>query len=784
MNDRSAGSVSTTSEAEAWRDAQLAPEKRVADLLARMSLREKVAQLYGVWVGADGDAGAVAPHQHDLAAAPPDFEALIAQGLGQMTRPFGTAPVEPVLGASALAQSQRQIMEAGRFGVPAMVHEECLTGLAAWTATVWPSPLCWGASFDPVLVEKMARRIGATMRQLGIHQGLAPVLDVVRDLRWGRVEETIGEDPLLVGAVGSAYVSGLEREGIVATLKHFVGYSASRGGRNLAPVSIGPRELADVLLPPFEMALQAGARSVMNSYSDRDGVPVAADEEMLTDLLRGAYGFTGTVVADYFAVSFLETLHGVADGCADAAGKALRAGIDVELPTVACYGEPLVDAVERGEVDEELIDRAATRVLRQKCELGLLDPDWRPEPAAADQRQGTLDDPASRSLAGELARRSIVLLRNEGELPLAPGAHVALVGPLADSQTAFFGCYSFPRHVGVHHPDVPIGIESPPLLEALRGDGAGYHVEHAPGCPVLGGDEAGIAAAAALAARSEVCVAVLGDEAGLFGRGTSGEGCDATDLRLPGRQEELLEALLASGTPVVLVLVVGRPYDLSRQVDRLAAAVCAFFPGEEGGAALTDILSGRVNPSGRLPVSFPGAGSNQPGTYLGPQLAFGGKVSTLDAAPVFAFGHGLSYAPAVWEETRLVSGERWATASHCELVVTLRNPGDRATSEVVQVYLQDPVADVVRPVQQLIAFARVELAAGERRRLRMRLHADLTSFTGLSGERIVEPGEVSLRVGASSGDIRATLTLALSGPRRVVGYGRHRTAEVAIEVPR
>ena len=538
MTDHPAGRSPVTSAAELWRQSSAGTDERVADLMARMTLREKVAQLYGVWVRADGDSGAVVPHQHEHPAAPLDFDELIAHGLGQLTRPFGTAPVEPVLGASALANSQREIMAAGRFGIGAQVHEECLTGLAAWKATVWPSPLCWAATFDPPLVEEMAGRIGATMRRLGIHQGLAPVLDVVRDLRWGRVEETMGEDPHLVGSVGSAYVRGLEHAGIVSTLKHFVGYSASRGGRNLAPVSIGRRELADVLLPPFEMALRAGARSVMTSYSDLDGVPSAGDAELLTALLRHTYGFEGTVVAVYFAVVFLQTLHGVADGRADAAGKALEAGVDVELPTVDCYGDPLVEAVERGAVDEELVDRALARVLRQKCELGLLDPDWQPEPPILQQRRLGLDDPDSRRLARKLATQSIVLMRNEGALPLTPSSRIAVVGPLADSPTAFFGCYSFPRHVGVHHPEVPIGLEVCSLLEALRADPAGYRIEHAEGCPVLGGDDAGIVKATTVAARADACVLVLGDESGLFGRGTSGEGCDVADLRLPGRQEQ------------------------------------------------------------------------------------------------------------------------------------------------------------------------------------------------------------------------------------------------------
>src|SRR5689334_8603602 len=273
------------------------------------------------------------------------------------------------------------------------------------------------------------------MRRLGVHQGLAPVLDVTRDLRWGRVEESIGEDPHLVGILGAAYVAGLESAGVVATLKHFAGHSASRAGRNLAPVSIGPREMADVILPPFEMALRAGARSVMNSYSGVDGLPVAADPTVLTDLLRGTYGFTGTVVADYFAVPFLHMLHGVAIGREDSAGQALTAGIDVELPTVDCYGDPLLAAVESGQIDGALVDRALERVLRQKFELGLLDPGYSPDPAA----DLDLDDEESRAVAGKLAERSIVLLHNSGVLPLTERRRVAVVGPRANDPGAMMG---------------------------------------------------------------------------------------------------------------------------------------------------------------------------------------------------------------------------------------------------------------------------------------------------------------------------------------------------------
>ena len=770
----------TDQHAATWRDPSVAVADRVARLMAEMTLEEKVAQLYGVWVGADSSGGGVAPHQHDMAGLPVAWDELIRSGLGQLTRPFGTAPVAPEMGARGVAATQRDIVAASRLGIPALVHEECLTGLAAWQATVFPAPLSWGASFDPALVERMGAAIGATMASLGVHQGLAPVLDVTRDLRWGRVEETIGEDPHLVGTIGSAYVRGVESAGVIATLKHFVGYSASRGGRNLAPVSAGARELADVLLPPFEMALRSGARSVMNSYSDIDGVPVAADATLLTDLLRGTYGFDGTVVADYFSVAFLETLHGVAGDKADAARQALHAGIDVELPTVACFGEPLLKAVESGEVDLALVDRALERVLRQKCELGLLDAGWDPTPPVL-QAGGPVElDPASsRALAREVAERAVVLLSNDGTLPLAPGAKVALVGPQAGTTHGFMGCYSFPLHVGAQHPDVEMGLQVDTLVDALRALGD-HDVVHAQGCPVLGGDDEDIAAAARAAADADVCVLALGDLAGLFGRGTSGEGCDVADLALPGRQGELLEAVLATGTPVVLLLMVGRPYDVSPYVDRLAAVVCGFFLGEEGGPVLADVLTGRLDAQGRLPVSFPGAGGSQPATYLAAPLGHRNEVSSIDPGALFPFGHGLSYGSTSWSEATDASGGVWPTDGECEVRLTVRNTGDRDTSDVVQVYLHDPVAEVARPVQQLVAAQRVDLPVGEERTVVFRLHADLTSYTGRAGQRIVEPGCVDLRVAASSTDVRSTVSLRLAGDRRVVGHDRRLHPDVQV----
>ncbi|MFD6298156.1 glycoside hydrolase family 3 N-terminal domain-containing protein [Streptomyces sp. NPDC060235] len=761
-----------------WRDPSLTAAVRVDDLLSRMTLEEKTAQLYGVWVGAATDGDGVAPLQHEMTAGH-DWDELITLGLGQLTRSFGTAPVDPELGARALARAQRAIADAGRFGIPAVAHEECLAGFTAWRATAYPVPLAWGATFDPGLVEELGRRIGDDLRSVGVHQGLAPVLDVVRDLRWGRVEETIGEDPYLVGTIGTAYVRGLESAGIVATLKHFAGYASSAGGRNLAPVRAGGREFADVTLPPFEMALrEGGARSVMAAYNETDGVPASADARLLTELLRERWGFTGTVVADYFGVGFLQTLHRVAASPAEAAHAALEAGIDVELPTVNCYGKPLVDAVRAGGTPEALIDRAARRVLLQKCELGLLDEDWSPEPAGPVD----LDSTANRDLAGRLAQASVVLLDNPaGVLPLAPGTRVAVVGPRAADPLAMLGCYSFPSHVLTHHPDVPAGIDIPTVLDSLRSELPDAKVTFAEGCGVSDPDASGFAEAVARASEADVCVAVLGDRAGLFGRGTSGEGCDAADLRLPGVQGELLDALVDTGVPVVLVLLTGRPYALGRWEGRLGAVVQAFFPGEEGGPAVAGVLSGRVGPSGRLPVSVPRLPGSQPWTYLQPPLGLANEVSNLDPTPLHAFGHGLSYTSFAWEDFRGGDTEITTDGSY-DVSLTVRNTGDRDGTEVVQLYLHDPVASVTRPDVRLIGYRRLDLAPGESRRVAFGFHADLSAFTDRAGERVVEPGVLELRLGASSAQVRHTARLTLTGPRRVTGTDRRLRCEVSTGV--
>lgn len=727
---------------------------RVLELLGRMTLEEKLAQVVGYWDKGDGEA--VAPLQGEF-VEPSGLDEAARDGLGHLTRPYGTRPVDPVERARWLWEWQRRLVTGTRLGIPAVVHEECLTGLAAWTAATYPTPLAWGAAFDPALVEEMAALIGASMRTLGIHQGLAPVLDVIRDPRWGRVEECISEDPYLVGTIGTSYVRGLQSAGVHATLKHFVGYSASQAGRNFAPVHAGPREVADVLLVPFEMAvLDGGARSVMHSYAEIDGLPVAADAALLTGVLRDRWGFDGTLVADYFGVAFLHLLHHVAGDLGEAAALALAAGVDIELPTGDAYLAPLAAAVREGRIDERLVDRAVLRALSQKEELGLLDATFEDGPPT----EVDLDHPGHRRVATRLAEESVVLLSNDGTLPVLRPVRVAVIGPNADRHEALFGCYSFVNHVLPQHPGTPAGILAPTVRAALAAEWPDAQVTFARGCAVDDEDLSGLADAVATARDCDVAVVVVGDQSGLFGRGTVGEGCDRDDLELPGVQRQLVEALLDTATPVVLVLLTGRPYAVDWALERCAAVVQAFFPGEEGGPAVAGVISGRVNPSGRLPVSLPRSAGAQPFTYLHPPLGGDGEVSTLDSTPVLPFGHGLSFTSFDHDLLEVVAGR---TSEPVVARVRVRNTGARAGDDVVQLYGRDVVGSVTRPVAQLLGFHRLHLDAGASADVTFRVPPARLAFTDRTGRRVVEPGELRLWAGASVADHAAEVTVELGG---------------------
>ena len=794
-------SVRTADPDAPWRDATLPVADRVELLLRRMTLEEKVAQLGSRWVqndmpAGDADPAPVTDHDANLNVAPMQdvfaasgtvsLEEAGRHGLGHLTRVYGSVPLTATDGAAELVRQHRTVIAASRLGIPALVHEECLTGFTTYGATVYPAAIAWGATFDPDLVERMAAAIGRDMAAVGVHQGLSPVLDVVRDYRWGRVEETMGEDPHLVATLGTAYVRGLQSAGVIATLKHFAGYSAARAARNHGPVPMGRRELMDVILPPFETAVAVGGvGSVMNSYSDVDNMPAAADPWLLTDLLRDDWGFTGTVVSDYWAVPFLATMHRVAADTDEAGALALAAGIDVELPDTLGFGAGLVDRVRRGEVPEALVDRAARRMLTQKVQLGLLDPEWTPEGSVADASTVDLDSPANRALAREMAERSVVLLDAGTALPLlvedrpAPG-RIAVVGPCAADPRTFMGCYAFPNHVLPRHPGLGLGITVPDLVDSLRAELPDAEVTYERGCAVQGTDRSGFPAALAAAREADVCVAVVGDIAGLFGHGSSGEGCDAEDLRLPGVQADLLAELLNTGTPVVVVVVSGRPYALGDVHGSSAGLIQAFMPGEEGGAAIAGVLSGRINPGGHLPVQIPRRPGGQPGTYLQPPLGVQNNgISTLDATPLFPFGHGASYTSFEVDDLR-VSNAEVPTDGEFTVSVRVRNTGSRAGDEVVQLYLRDVVAQVARPVQQLVGFTRVGLEPGAGAQVQFRVHADRTAFTGRELQRVVEPGDVEILVGTSAADLPCRGRVRLTGPLRVVGHDRRLVTPVTL----
>jgi len=430
------------------------------------------------------------------------------------------------------------------------------------------------------------------------------------------------------------------------------------------------------------------------------------------------------------------------------------------------------------------VDRAAARVLRQKCDLGLLDPGWSlPEESGAPD---DLDPPAHRALARRLAEESVVLLANAAAagagpvLPLRPDASIAVVGPLAADPLAFFGCYSMARHLGDRYPEAVDGVHVTTLLDALADELPAATISHARGCDVRAQDRSDFAHAAAHAAEADLVVAVLGDQAGLFGRGTSGEGCDVPDLRLPGVQEDLLRVLVATGKPVVLVLVTGRPYAIGPLAGQLAAAVQAFFPGEEGGRAIAGVLSGRVVPSGRLPVELPVLPGSQPSSYLRPRLADRHPGSSVDPVPLFAFGHGLSYTSFEYADLDIWPGEVPAKDGTAQVSCTVRNTGERAGTEVVQLYLSDPLAQVVRPVRWLAGFARVPLEPGQARRVTFRLHADRTAFCGLDGTRVVEPGEIGVAIGGASDRLVLHGSFTLCGAERPAGTDRVLETPVAI----
>jgi beta-glucosidase len=755
-----------------YRDPELSIEERVDDLLDRMTPAEKAAQLGSAWVFQLADSRGL---REDQAAA------VLADGLGQVTRVCGASALLPEEAARINNEIQRFLVERTRLGIPAIVHEEICSGLMARCATVFPQAIGLASTWDPDLAEALADSVRAQMRAIGAHQGLSPVLDVCRDPRWGRTEETFGEDPYLVSRMGVSFVRGLQgedlRDGVIATAKHFVGYAASEGGLNWAPPHIPARELREVYLYPFEAVVRtAGLRSVMNGYHELDGVPCGANRDLLTGILREQWGFDGIVVADYFSIRQLSDYHQLADGGEEAAATAMHAGIDIELPNTDCYGPPLLAALESGLVAADAMDTAVRRVLRVKFELGLFEQPY------VDAGAAYGDLPRHRELARRVAGHSLVLLGNDGVLPLAPGAGaIVVIGPNADEARHLFGDYTYPAHIetlletkqdGRNTFSMPISadtevgdgaVDAPTVLDALR-ERFGARVTYARGCDVNGTARDGFDAAVALAAEADVAVMVMGDKAGLTDDCTSGESRDRVSFELPGVQEDLVRAVLETGTPVVLVLVAGRPAASAWIHERCAAVLLAWLPGQEGAAAIADAISGAVNPGGKLPISYPRSAGQIPVFYRhknsGGRSHWKGDYVDSPSAPLYPFGYGLSYTTFALSDATAGPAEVPWTGS-ATVAVTVANTGSRAGDEVVQLYARRPRASVTRPVLELVGFARVNLEAGQRGRVTFEVPAGQLGFYDRDLAYVVEPGTVELFAGTSSADLVPAGTIAI-----------------------
>jgi beta-glucosidase len=791
---------------DTYRDPAAAIEDRVVDLLGRMTLDEKVAQLSCLWLTLllTGDA-------LDLDVVRQRF----AHGMGQVARIGASTGLHPAEVAELSDRIQRVAVEETRLGIPVIVHEESTGGLCARDATVFPQALGLASTWDPELVGSVAGIIRDQMLAVGARQTLAPVLDIARDPRWGRVEETYGEDPVLAGAIGTAYVRGLQTadlaDGVTATGKHFLAYGRPEGGMNHAPVHLGPRELREVYAEPFAAAIRdAGLASVMNSYSSIDGLPCAGSAEILTGLLRDELGFDGVVVADYFAVALLRTHHRVAETKGGAAARALTAGLDVELPSLDCFGAPLREELDAGRLGINAVDEAVRRVLRLKLRLGLFERPYARGAARAHDGHGTpadghdtpadaygtpadgydtpadvYDTPADRALARRAVTESTILLTNDGSLPLAPDARVAVIGPGADDQRLLQGDYHYPAHTEIVYETAPRSDLLPgpfftPHVTPLAGIRAvAPSATHTPGCEVTGDDRTGFPAAVAAAREAEVAVVVVAGRSGLQPACTVGEARDATDLDLTGVQGELVAAVAATGTPTVVVVLSGRVHTLGPVTEQAAATLVLWPPGEEGGHGLADVLFGAADPGGRLPVTLPRSVGQIPihsGRRAGGgRSEFHGDYTDSPTTPLFPFGHGLSYTTFEYGELEIEAG---STASPSPISVRITNTGDRPGSTVVQLYVTDDVAPVARPQRALAGFVRLTLDQGQARTVHFELHPTRLAFFDEAMRFVTEPGSFTVDVGASSGDIRLTGSLDLTGPV-VESLQRHVVATTA-----
>jgi len=760
MSDQLLRSQAVREDIPDYKNSHLQVERRVADLLGRMTILEKVGQMLCVW----GHKKTVLSDEHGNLSLEL-FRRHLRDGIGQIARLSDTDGGKNAVEMAKLANTlQEFFIEETRLGIPVIFHEECLHGLAGPDATSYPQPIGLASTFNPGLIEKIYSAIAEEARSRGAHQALTPSVDVARDPRWGRVEETFGEDPYLVSRMGIAAVQGFQGDGtftdkkhIMATLKHFAAHGQPESGSNCGPANFSERVLRDVFLFPFrEVLAKARACSVMASYNEIDGVPSHANPWLLRDILRKEWGFRGPVVADYYAITELKgkedsVSHAVVCDKAGAAVRAIQAGVNIELPDPDCY--PLLPSlVQGGLINERQIDELVAPLLEQKFRLGLFEDPYVPVEGTSHE----LRMQEERALALRAAQETIVLLKNrEGVLPLRPDqtGTIAVIGPNADRQ--LLGGYSGkPRYYST-------------VLEGIRARAAGdARILYSEGCKItVGGswnedvvslpdpeeDRTSIAQAVTTARQADVVVLVLGDNEQTSREAWSVQHLgDRTDLDLFGAQNALVEAVAATGKPMVVVLFNGRPSSMNTVQHRAAAILECWYLGQETGKAVASVLFGDFNPGGKLPISIPRSAGHLPCFYNHKPSARRGYLFD-EITPLYPFGFGLSYT-TFEVSSPVLDLQRIRVGESAEVRVDVRNTGPRDGEEVVQMYIRDLVSSVTRPVKELKGFARISLEPGESRTVAFPICPEHLAFTNIDKEHLVEPGDFEIMVGTSSRD--------------------------------
>jgi beta-glucosidase len=730
-----------------YQDLSLPVEQRIEDLLSRMTWEEKVGQLGSLLPFTDWGAWSKQPLEERIQAVlDKPFDDINATGVGNYSIILRELP--PRLGAQ-LANKIQESARQTRLGIPPIIHDEGLHGLLANGATSFPQSIAMASSWNPELMEKVAGAIGRETRARGIRQLLSPTINITRDPRCGRTEETYGEDPYLASLMAKAFVKGVQKEGVVATPKHFAANFVGDGGRDSYAIHFSERLLREVYFPAFKTAVHdAGALSIMAAYNSLDGLPCSCNPWLLTQVLRGEWGFTGFVVSDYGSVIHILEKHAVAADKSDVARRAVEAGLDVELPATDCFGKPMLEGIQNGSISKEAVDTAVRRVLSVKFRLGLFDYPFVDE----QQAETACHTEHHRNLALRMARQGIVLLKNvvwlkktaklknaEKVLPLSKELRsLAVIGPQADAIR--LGGYSWYNYDKEHVVTPLRGLQE--LL------GNQVHIHFAQGCDVKDPSQENFPLAIQAAQQSEVAVLFVGNS-----EQTEGEQRDRAILDLPGVQEQLIQAVAATGVPVVVVLINGSAITMVNWIDQVPAIVEAWYPGEQGGHAIAEVLFGEVNPGGKLPVTFPRTTGQLPLYYnYKPSGRIDDYVDQSGEA-TFPFGHGLSYTTFEYSNLRIFP-EQIKPDGITTITLDVTNTGDYSGDEVVQVYVHDVLASVVRPVKELKAFMRITVKPQEVRTISFLLHASDLGLYDARLNYVVEPGMVDILVGSSAEDIR------------------------------